>query len=112
MAKRELSAESRWKMGNGKRGKKRSAAAKKKTSKTLTGRPKSLEHRQNIANAKIGHTLSEKTKLKISATKRRQSETNKKRKQAKDMLNDGFSSHDIATLLGMTVSELLTFIYD
>ena len=111
MAKRELSAETRWKLGNGKRGKKRSAAANKKTSETMKGRPKSLEHRQNIANAKIGHTQSEETKLKISATKRNQFEKKKMQTHAKNLMNDGFSSHDIATLLDMTISELLTLIY-
>lgn len=112
MAKRKLSAETRWKLGNGKRGIKRSAAAKKKTSKTLTGRPKSLEHRQNIAHAKMGHTLSEKTKLKISVTKRKQFEKKKMQTHAKELINDGFSSHHIATMLDMTISELLTLIYD
>ena len=112
MTKRNLSPETRWKLGRGNRGKKRSAAAKKKTSETLKGRPKSLEHRQKIAHSRTGKPQSEETKKKISATKQRKFQEKKKRKTAKYMIDIGISSHHIAAQFNMTVSELIAFIYE
>ena len=72
MAGRKLSDETRWKLGSGNRGKKRSEVAKRKTSEALKGRLKSPEHRMKIALGRLGVKVSEQTKRKISVTKRKQ----------------------------------------
>lgn len=71
-AKRELSPETRWKLGSGNRGRKQRPDEKRKRSEALKGRAKTAEHRANIAKGKTGKPCSETTKRKISETKRRQ----------------------------------------
>ena len=118
MENRTLSAESRYKMGNGKRGKKQSAAHKRKISESLKGKTKSAEHRQKIAAARTGQLHSKATKRKISDTKRRKfAEIQRQRVQdkqisrAREMIGAGFSSHRVATFLDLTVTELMDMLY-
>lgn len=69
---REISAETRYKLGNGKRGVAMSEKQKAKISETMRGVPKSDTHKENIRRGKLGKPISERTKRRIANTKRKQ----------------------------------------
>ena len=72
-----ISEETRYLLGNGVRGKKRTEESKKKQSESTKGVKKPKEHGDKIKQYRIGKKMSEESKLKISKSSKGRSSWNK-----------------------------------
>jgi hypothetical protein len=79
-----INEETKFLLGTGNRGKKRSEESRKKQSESTIGVKKSKEHCQSIRLARLGKKLSEESKMKISLNSKGRSSWNKGKSFSKE----------------------------